>query len=294
MIKSVGIKTLTFYAYRVVLFTLLLLFIGLGNVYGQFGMGNTLAPISGNNYPIIFANDAKGGHHQVATIAARNAIPALRRIQGMLCTVLDAGSGTPVTYQLIGGILDVNWVVFNSTATTSGSFLDLLDKPTTLAGYGISDGGTVTSASIVSANGVSGSVATPTTTPAISLTLGAITPSSIAASGNVTALRFLTTMPAAIEAASTTTVDLSAGNVFALNVTTNITTLILNNAPTQAATFVFKLSYSVDTPYNITWPAMFLWSGGMAPVLTCLSGKADIISVIFDGTNYYCSFGLNY
>ena len=46
--------------------------------------------------------------------------------------------------------------------------------------------GTVTSASVTSANGVSGTVATPTTTPAISLTLGDITPTSVAATGTVT------------------------------------------------------------------------------------------------------------
>lgn len=40
--------------------------------------------------------------------------------------------------------------------------------------------GTVSSVSVTTANGVSGSVATPTTTPAISLTLGAITPSAVA------------------------------------------------------------------------------------------------------------------
>jgi hypothetical protein len=46
--------------------------------------------------------------------------------------------------------------------------------------------GTVTSVSVTTANGVSGSVATSTTTPAITLTLGAITPTSVAASGTVT------------------------------------------------------------------------------------------------------------
>lgn len=40
--------------------------------------------------------------------------------------------------------------------------------------------GTVTSVSVATANGVSGTVANPTTTPAITLTLGAITPSSVA------------------------------------------------------------------------------------------------------------------
>jgi hypothetical protein len=46
--------------------------------------------------------------------------------------------------------------------------------------------GTVSTVSVTTANGVSGSVATATTTPAITLTLGAITPSSVAATGTVT------------------------------------------------------------------------------------------------------------
>jgi hypothetical protein len=49
-----------------------------------------------------------------------------------------------------------------------------------------SGGGTVTNVSVTSANGVSGSVANPSTTPAITLTLGAITPTSVAATGTVT------------------------------------------------------------------------------------------------------------
>ncbi|MCR4307832.1 MAG: hypothetical protein NUV80_04665 [Candidatus Berkelbacteria bacterium] len=47
--------------------------------------------------------------------------------------------------------------------------------------------GTVTSVSIVTANGVSGSVVTATTTPVITFTLGAITPSSVVATGSITA-----------------------------------------------------------------------------------------------------------
>lgn len=45
--------------------------------------------------------------------------------------------------------------------------------------------GSVTTLSIVTANGVSGSVATATTTPAITVTLGAITPSSVTVSGAI-------------------------------------------------------------------------------------------------------------
>lgn len=46
--------------------------------------------------------------------------------------------------------------------------------------------GTVTSVSVTTHSGVSGTVATSTTTPAISISLGAITPTSVAASGTVT------------------------------------------------------------------------------------------------------------
>lgn len=51
--------------------------------------------------------------------------------------------------------------------------------------FSASGTGTVTSASVVAANGVSASVATATTTPAFTFTLGAITPSSVASTGAV-------------------------------------------------------------------------------------------------------------
>jgi hypothetical protein len=50
--------------------------------------------------------------------------------------------------------------------------------------------GTVTTASVVNANGVSGTVANPTTTPAITIVLGAITPASVAAVGALSGSNF--------------------------------------------------------------------------------------------------------
>ena len=158
-LKLIIRKISTHYSYRTVLLAVFLLLIGVSSSYAQFSMGNTLAPLPGNFYPIIYSNDAKGGFHQVATIAERNAIPALRRQLGMVCTVLDAGSGTPVTYQLLGGLLDTNWSVFASSAATSGSFTDLTNKPTTIAGYGITDATTITgTANQITASASSGAV----------------------------------------------------------------------------------------------------------------------------------------
>lgn len=70
------------------------------------------------------------------------------------------------------------------SASTSGLTIPAKGDQTTGRLYVDSNGaGTVTSVSVVTANGVSGSVATSTTTPAITLTLGSITPSAVQISG---------------------------------------------------------------------------------------------------------------
>jgi hypothetical protein len=68
---------------------------------------------------------------------------------------------------------------------SNGTYLTLSGGIPAWAAIGGS--GTVTDVSVVTANGVSGSVATSTTTPAITLTLGAITPSSVVSTGVVRA-----------------------------------------------------------------------------------------------------------
>ena len=131
-----------------------------GSVYLEAG-GNTLGPgprieLVGRGFAAGFANDA----------------PAINLYNNALRLTIDE-AGT--------------WLLGGSSAGTSGQVLTSSGSgaaPTwTTLGAG---SGTVTSVSVVTANGVSGSVATATTTPAITLTLGAITPSSVAAVGTVT------------------------------------------------------------------------------------------------------------
>ena len=75
----------------------------------------------------------------------------------------SGGTGLPVA------------ITLGTNLSMSGTTLNAVDSAT----------GTVTSVSVTTANGVSGTVATATTTPAISISLGAITPTSVAASGAV-------------------------------------------------------------------------------------------------------------
>jgi hypothetical protein len=92
-------------------------FLSLSGVYAQQNTGTLVgAPIRPNDardpIPSAFANEILGGHHQFATIGQRDSIMSERRVEGMLCTVLDDGNGNPKTYQLLGGTANTNWVAF--------------------------------------------------------------------------------------------------------------------------------------------------------------------------------------
>ena len=97
-------------------------------------------------------------------------------------------SGGPITSSgtiTLGGVLAV--ASGGTGATTAAAALTSLGAyPASNPNNYTSNGGTVTSVSVTTANGVSGTVTNPTTTPAISLALGAITPTSVVASGTVT------------------------------------------------------------------------------------------------------------
>jgi len=87
----------------------------------------------------------------------------------------------PINHTLNVGVMSTNHVTIGALGTPTSWFLDTTSPATACASIGCSTAaGTVTSASVVTANGVSATVATPTTTPAFTFTLGAITPSSVA------------------------------------------------------------------------------------------------------------------
>lgn len=152
-----------------------------------------------------------------------------------------------------------------SGALTSGNCAkfdangNIIDAATTCGGGG---SGTVTSVSVTTANGVSGSVATSTTTPAITLTLGAITPSSIVNSGSTTTTALIpssSTIPTDgvyLPAANSTGIaDNSQPVLKTVGVASGVDFLTLTNAATANPANLGIAASGTDSNVDITTTA---------------------------------------
>jgi hypothetical protein len=87
------------------------------------------------------------------------------------------------------------------------------------------------------------------------------------------------------------TVSLADGNV--VNITLNSSTTFTLTNP-ALGTYILKLTQGTGGGFLVIWPGTVIWSGGTAPTLTTTAGKVDIITLVYDGTNYYGNYSLNY
>ena len=99
-------------------------------------------------------------------------------------------------------------------------------------------------------------------------------------------------MPPVITATATTTIDLSDGNFFSVNLGVNITTLTLTN--TAVGTYLIKFIQDVYGTRDVAFPSSWKWAGGYVPSLTNTANKVDIVTLIYDGTTYYATMVQNF
>lgn len=92
--------------------------------------------------------------------------------------------------------------------------------------------------------------------------------------------------------AGAATFDWPQNNKQKITLTENITSLTLT-APNGPCNLIMKITQGAG-PYTITWPASVLWQGGTAPTLSTTNGAVDIVSMYFDGTNYYAVWSGDY
>jgi hypothetical protein len=89
---------------------------------------------------------------------------------------------------------------------------------------------------------------------------------------------------------NTLTLNCALGNVFAVSLNANITTLTFSNVPASGTAYGMTLSFTADgTARTITWGSAVKWPGGTAPTLTSTLNKVDTFTLVTwdGGTTWY-------
>ena len=192
-------------------------------------------------------------------------------------------------------------------AATSGHEHALTYQPldtelTALAGLAVTDGnfpvgnGTTWVAESGATARTSLGLGTAATMTGPSGTIVGTTDTQTLSGKTITGLKETKTAPAI--SSGTLTLDCASGNVFAVALNANITTLAFSNVPASGTGYGLTLALTADgTGRTITWGAAVKWAGGSAPTLTSTNGKVDlVILTTWDGgTTWYAALaGQNY
>jgi uncharacterized protein YjbI with pentapeptide repeats len=203
-----------------------------------------------------------------------------------------------LTYSNITGTPNLSLYLTTANAATTYlpaanfSYANLTGKPTTLAGYGITDGLTTTAAastyatiaSLSSYLTTASAASTYLTQSAASSTYATLSTNTFTGQQNYNsnildkprfqAWRESYTSPAI--SSGTLTLDLSGSNFFKVSLNAAITTLTISNVPTSLMASAFTLEFTADgSARAVTWPASIKWPSGTAPTLTSTNGKSD-------------------
>jgi hypothetical protein len=226
-------------------------------------------------------------------------------------TVIINGSNTPTA----GAVAVGDGTTINFTAAgTAGQVLT--SNGAAVPTWTDNGSGTVTTASVVSANGFAGTVATATSTPAITLTtsitgllkgngtaLSAATAGTdyVTPTGTETLTNKTLTNPTvtnytetAFSANSSTAITLALTNGTVQIVTLTASTTITMPTAALGKSFILLLRQDATGSRTVTWSTVN-WSGGTAPTITSTASKQDIFSFFSDGTSWYgVTVGQNY
>lgn len=186
-------------------------------------------------------------------------------------------TGTPnLTLYLTTANASSTYQPLGNYATTSClTFANLTGKPTTLSGYGITDGYSTSNPSgyiTASAN---------TFTGAQNLQDNELIRAKIR--------DYSETVSSPTISAGTLVLNLETSNIFTVSLNAAITTLTISNPPASGSGGSFTLIFTADgTARAVTWPASIKWAGGTAPTITSTSGKADSFAFFTSdgGTNW--------
>lgn len=196
---------------------------------------------------------------------------------------LDAIAALAGTSGLLKKTAANTWVL-DTTAYLSGS-ISLTTGVTGTLPVGNGGTGATTLTGVLKGNGTSAFTTATAGTDYVS-------PGGSAGAITATGLKETKTAPSI--SSGTLTIDCSAGNVFAVSLNANITTLTFTNVPASGTAYGLTLAFTADgTARTVTWGASVKWPGGTAPTLTSTSGKVDtfVLTTWDGGTTWFAFVG---
>lgn len=199
------------------------------------------------------------------TVTLGAAVPSYR-------TFADAGVADTniVTYLLEDG---TSWEVGTGTYTATGT---TLARTTVIAS---------------SAGGTTKITATAAATVAITASTNDLVQkdsSGVIVNPQLSSLREVKTAPTI--STNTLTIDCSQGNVFAVSLNQNITTLTFTNVPASPIAYSFILAFTIGAGTSITWPASVKWANAVPPVLSPDTGTDIFTFVTWTGGSTWYAF----
>ncbi len=91
---------------------------------------------------------------------------------------------------------------------------------------------------------------------------------------------------------ATSTIDWTAGNKQVITLATNSNFVF--TAPLGTTNLILRVVQDATGARTVVWPGAVKWISSAAPTLTTAANAVDIVSLYYNGTNYYASFGLNF
>jgi hypothetical protein len=88
------------------------------------------------------------------------------------------------------------------------------------------------------------------------------------------------------------TIDWSNGQSQKIVLTANATATLTN--PVAGEVYMLKVVQDGTGSRTLTLPGTAKWAGAAAATLTTTAAAIDVLTLYFDGTNYFVSAGLNY
>jgi hypothetical protein len=244
----------------------------------------TGTPTTLAGYGITDGLTSSSANSTYAVLGHTHAISEITGLQTALDAKLPSANftyanltGTPnLTLYLTTANASSTYQPLGNYATTSClTFANLTGKPTTLSGYGITDGYS-------------------TSNPSGYITAGA---NSFTGTQNLQDNELIRakirdyseTVSSPTISAGTLVLNLETSNIFTVSLNAAITTLTISNPPASGSGGSFTLIFTADgTARAVTWPASIKWAGGTAPTITSTSGKVDSFAFFTSdgGTNW--------